>query len=163
MQFLRRESRLWIFHDKYGLMPVESEYPLVEFDNGSPRTICPYYLFLTDDMRISCAYFNYGKLTGLEKEIIDETVLSCEHRVPIDGIKFLEDRHANVLEIYADHINKVVDVEMFEDFYDFIQIRQKYLDISPCLIIPPRDHDDRMLCINQAWIEAFKEYLKENK
>jgi len=163
MQYLRRESRLWIFSDEYGLMPVESEYPLIEFDEGNPITICPYYLFLTSDMRIANAYFNYGKLTTLEKEIIDEKVLKCEHRVPADDMKYIEDRHASVLGIYAEHISKAVDEEMFDDFYDFIQVRQGYLDISPCLVIPPRDHSDRMECINQAWIEAFKEYLKENK
>lgn len=160
--YLRRDSRLWIFHNKHGLMPVESEYPLVEFDEGSPVAICPYYLFLADDMRISCAYFNYGRLTDLEKNIIDDAVLKCERRVPLNHMKFIEDRHAVVLGIYAEHVNKVVDVEMFNDFYNFIQVRQRYLDISPCLVIAPIEHDERMDCINSAWIEAFEKYLKEN-
>jgi len=163
LQYLKRESRLWIWEDVDGLIPVECIYPLVEFDKGEPLQVCPYYLYLTDNMRISCAYYGYRQLNNEHREIIDDAVKNCANRISIDNIRFIEDRHAEILEIYSSHINKSLDREMFLDFYGFIQIRQKYLDISPCLIIPPIEHDDRMSCINECWIEAFKKYLEEKK
>jgi len=164
MQYLNKESRLWIFSDSVGLTPVQTEYPLLEFDRGKQCIICPYYLHLGNDLRISEAYFNYSLLTVEQKEIIDDAVKNCKNSIPIGNTRFIENRHAEILMIYAKRFNNTeVNEELFNDFYDFIQVRQKYLDISPCLIIPPIEHDERMECINQAWIDAFKMYLKETK
>jgi hypothetical protein len=159
MQYLNKESRLWIFVDNLGLVPVESEYPLLEFNNGEPDIICPYYLYLTDDMRISNAISRYNSLTEEEKKTIDLAVKECTECVDI--VPFIDDRHAQILKLYAKEKKILVNLDLFSRFYNFLMIRRVYLDITPCLMIPPIEHDARMRCINQVWIEAFEKYLKE--
>ena len=163
LQALRRESSLWLWSDEYGLVPVSCEYPLILFDCGNPVQVCPYYLYLEPDLRLASSFDKYRSLNDEHRKILDRAVINCENRIPPDGIKLIEDRHAEILMLYAKNKGKTVDKELFLDFYKFIQIRQKYLDISACLAIPPIEHNNRMECINQAWMDAFKRYLGENK
>lgn len=163
LQALRRESAMWLWSDQYGLVPVSCEYPLIMFDCGDPAPICPYYLYLDDDIRLANSFDRYRMLNDEHRKILDNAIINCEHRVPPDNVELIEDRHAEILRLYAANKDQVVDRELFLDFYKFIQIRQQYLDISPCLVIPPIEHRERMECINQAWMDAFKKYLEEKK
>lgn len=159
LQHLRRESSVWIYDDQYGLIALDCIYPLVDFDKGNAVQICPYYLYLKDGIRISSAFFRRKDLQAKELELIIEAVDECKNSVWID--RYIEHRHAEVLTLIAKKKGLTVGRKLFDVFYDFIQVRSKYLDITPCLMIPPIDHKDRMTCINECWLGAFDKYLKE--
>jgi len=161
LQYLKKDSRIWIYNDEHGLVALECVYPLVDFDCGNAIQICPYYLHIEDGIRVSSAYFNYNKLSDSSKKLIDKAVKNCKNRVDLLEYNFVEERHAIILYIYAHKHEVLVDKNLFETFYEFLPIRQRYLDISSCLSIPPVEHKDRMRCINQCWLRAFEAYLKE--
>lgn len=165
LQHQARQSEIWIFDDQWGLTAFGSLYPLVNFEEGSGAAIpiCPYYLYIKDGKRLSCAFYKLKELNDHEISLINDAIKSCEECVPLETYNYIEERHARILELIAVHMKVDIDEKLFEQFYDFIQNRSKYLDITPCLGIPPAEHDERMDCINSAWIEAFEEYLKENK
>lgn len=164
MQYLRKDSSLWTFDEEDGILTaIGSLYPLVEFDKGKAVQICPYYLYNKDNMRISAAFLKQRVLSKEKKEIIDKAVKKCEYRVDPNKHRYIEERHACILFLYVEKYDIEITKEIFEQFFDFLQNRQKYLDISPCLMIPPIEHDARMECINEAWIEAFEQYIGENK
>jgi hypothetical protein len=162
LSFLRKDSSIWTFDTQDGLLvSMGSLYPLVEFDKGKAIPICPYYLYVKDGVRISAAFLKQKDLADDKRELIDIAVKECKNRIDISKHKYIEERHACVLFLYVEKHGIEVTEELFNQFFDFLQIRQKYLDISPCLIIPPIEHDERMMCINEAWLEAFEEYIKE--
>ena len=161
LQYLKKDSRIWIYDNKHGLIPFENIYPLVEFDCGKAIPICPYYLYIKDDMRISRAYFKQKSISDTDEKLINEAVKSCKNRVELFTHNFIEERHAIILYFYAKKKSILVNEYLFESFYSFLQERQLYLDIRPCLSIPPVEHIDRMNCLNDCWLEAFEEYIKE--
>ena len=163
LQLLSRNSEVWIFSDQWGLIPFGSLYPLAEFDEGAVIPICPYYLYIKDGKRISRAFYRLKELSDREISRINEAIKNCGGYVPLETYDYIEKRHAQILELIAEHRNVDIDKKLFEQFYDFIQNRSEYLDIAPCLGIPPAEHDERMDCINSCWIEAFEEYLEANK
>lgn len=143
------------------MIPFGSLYPLVEFDEGSVIPICPYYLHIKDGKRISRAFYRLKELSDREISLINEAIKSCGNCVPLDTYNYVEERHARVLEFIAEHMSIDIDRKLFEQFYDFIQNRSNYLDITPCLSIPPADHNERMACLNECWQEAFEDYLED--
>lgn len=161
LQYLRKDSCLWIYDPDDGFVSLGSVYPLIEFDKGKAHPICPYYLYIKDGLRISAAFLKQKELSDDKKVLIEKAVRYCKNQVDLPNIKYVEERHAMVLILYAEKYDIEVDESLFDKFFNFLQVRQKYLDISPCLIIPPIEHDERMECINEAWIEAFEQYLKE--
>lgn len=160
LQELARESRLWLFDEEYGLIPIDVLYPLIKFDSGNPVPICPYYLYLKDDVRISDAFNHKKKLTEKEIELLNIATAECKNTIN-SNVVCLTDRHAMILQQYATENKLVLDQILYDKFCDFIINRNKYLDISPCLTIPPIEHVARMKCINEAWFDAFMEYSKE--
>jgi hypothetical protein len=163
LQHRSGDSEIWVFDDKWGLIPFGSLYPLVEFDEGVVMPICPYYLYIKDGKRLSRAFYRLKELSDREISLINEAIKSCKNCVPLETYDYVEKRHAQILELIAEHMKVDIDKKLFEQFYDFIQNRSEYLDITQCLGIPPAEHDERMDCINDCWKEAFQEYLKVNK
>ena len=86
LQLLKRKtpSTAWLFHLEDGLMPVEAYYQLAEFDRGNVIQICPYYLYLSDERRISSAFFEKNKLSKEEIDIIENAVNICPNIVNLD-------------------------------------------------------------------------------
>ena len=160
LQHLKRDSKIWIYDNQYGLIPFNCLYPLVNFDLGNAVPICPYYLYIKDGIRIADAFFRQGSLREDEIELITKAVENCEKFVPLDTYEYIENRHAIILGLIAKRMKVQVDKKLFDRFYDFLQYRSIYLDIAPCLVIPPIRHDERMSCINECWFLAFEEYLK---
>ena len=161
LQYLKKDSRIWIYDDEHGLIPFENIYPLVDFDCGNTVPICPYYLYIEDGLRISRAYIKQKSISQTDEKLINKAVKNCKNKVELFEYKFIEERHAIILYIYAKKHSMLVNEHLFEMFYNFLQGRQAYLDISPCLSIPPVEHKDRMNCLNDCWLEAFEEYIKE--
>lgn len=157
---LKNNSQLWIFDDTIGLIPLNSIYPLVDFDYGEALPICPYYLYTEDNIRVDSAFFKMKELRDDVIQKIDNAVKNCMNRVPLE-IKYIDERHAQILQLIAKKTNRDVTKQIFDTFYDFLKVRKKYLDISPCLMIPPAEHEERIECINQAWFAAFELYEQE--
>lgn len=165
LQHARKQSEIWIFDDEWGLIAFGSLYPLVRFEEGTGIAIpiCPYYLYIKEGVRLSCAFYNHKEMPDNEISLINEAVKTCQGLVPLEWYNYIEERHAQILQLIAGDMKVDVDKKLFDQFYDFIQNRSGYLDISLCLGIPPAEHDERMDCINACWQEAFKEYLRVNK
>lgn len=165
LQHLARSSEIWVYDDQWGLIAFGSLYPLARFEEGTGIAIpiCPYYLYIKDGTRLSCSFYRLKELSDREISLINEAIKSCQGLVPFECYDYIEERHARILELIAKNLKVDIDKKMFDQFYDFIQNRSKYLDIATCLGIPPAEHIERMDCINACWQEAFEKYLKDVK
>lgn len=120
LQLQKKDSRAWMFDDEDGLVPLESIYPLAEFDCGNVIPQCPYYLYVKDNIRISLAFFKRKNLSNEDIKLIEDAVEACPNRIKLSEGKIIEERHAIILYLYANKYSLDVDKGLFETFYDFI-------------------------------------------
>jgi len=154
---LKREDCGWIFDDSEGMIRIDSLYPLVDFNYGKPVMICPYFLYIDSGQQIRRAFFRWKDLTDEERAKILLAVKHCKARVKRPEY-IINDRQAEILMGYAEmHSLSPVDKTLWDEFNEFLAVRRKYVDFSPCRYITP---SERRECIDQVWFEAFDKFRK---
>ena len=155
----RKDESVYVFVDG-DLLPIESVYPLEEFETGTGALICtcPWYNFIFNGRLITRAFER--RLKGDEKDIIQKAVKNCEQVVPTNKHLILGERYKEIFKDFCSVFDLRMTFRLLKLFIKFLKVRREYKRDDLCKDVPPAE---RKRCFDELWRDSFKKFLEVKK
>jgi hypothetical protein len=157
----RKDEISYVFIDN-ALVPIESAYPLEDFETGTGalKCVCPFYNFIHNGTLISRAFDQMLNRT-LRKEdyqFIEKAVENCENLVDIKKFLIFSERYKEIIELFCKKNEQKPIVRLLKHFLSFIHVRTQYMDKTLCNGVSPAE---KKKCFDDLWVEGFERYLND--
>jgi hypothetical protein len=163
LQAGRDDKSHYVFIADQGLIPIESLYPLEDFEEktGKVIVVCPLYNFICNDRMISRAFDKLveKQLSEEDGKLILEAVEKCISIVPMEKFLTFDERDADIIRKFCEARKVKMTYRLLKLFLKFKKIKGKYKDDTLCrdMVLP----EEKQKCFDELWISAFGEYLKD--
>ncbi len=156
----KKDESIYTFIDGK-LIPVESVFPLEDFETGTGALICicPYYNHIHEGRLIHRAFERLLKkqLNKEDNEIIKEAVKNCEYCVESKGYLIFSERYKEIINGFCEKYDLKLTWRLLKHFLSFLKVRNNFMNKDLCAGVSAQE---KKKCFDELWVESFGKYLE---